>query len=212
MGSFWDWLKRLFGKKPPRKETYVVAVDPGHGGKFPGATAPHPDRPGVIVHEKDITLKIGLQLKNLLERDGHHVVMTRSDDSNLDDDLNADLRQRAEIANTAGAEVFVSIHCNSAENPQAQGIEVYHFPGSENGRALASLIHNALITRFRDHQDRGVKSENFAVLRLTTMPSCLVETEFMTNPHTLRFLIDVTNQHRIAEALRDGIYAYFRGH
>jgi len=63
---------------------------------------------------------------------------------------------------------------------------------------------------FPDRQDRGVKAENFAVLRLTTMPSCLVETEFMTNPDALRFLLDPKNQQKIAEAMRDGIYAYFR--
>ena len=211
MNGIWEWLRKILGGgRGPAREQYVLAIDPGHGGRFPGATVEHPDRPGQNVMEKDITLAIGLKLGRILEREGHRIIYTREDDSNLSDDLNADLRQRADIANTAGAEVFVSIHCNSAENQAASGIEVYHFPGSTRGRELATHIHDKLMLTFPDRQDRGVKAENFAVLRLTTMPSCLVETEFMTNPDALRFLLDPKNQQKIAEAMRDGIYAYFR--
>ena len=210
MNGFWEWLKRLLGGKGPGGEQYFIAIDPGHGGRFPGATVTHPARPNQKVMEKDLNLQIGLKLGRLLQQDGHRVVYTRETDTNLSDDLNADLRERAEIANTAGTEIFISIHCNSSDNPAVSGIEVYHYPGSVNGRALATRIHDQLMVSFPDHKDRGVKAENFAVLRLTTMPACLIETEFMTNPDSLRFLLDPGNQQKIAQAMRDGIYAYFR--
>ncbi len=209
MSSFWDWLKRLLGGGAGQGEKYVVAVDPGHGGKFSGAAVPDPDHPGQQVLEKDLTLQIGLKLGQLLERDGHRVIYTRKGDQNLADELNADLRERAEIANNAGAEVFVSIHCNSSENPAAEGIEVYHFPNSASGQALATALHDKLMQKFPHRKDRGVKAENFAVLRLTTMPAALVETEFLTHPESLEFLRRPENQTAIAEALRDGIYDYF---
>ncbi len=212
MGSIWEWLSKLLGggSRPPAGG-YVIAVDPGHGGRFSGATVDHPFRPGSQVEEKEITLDIALKLGELLRQDGHQVIFTRETDDHLADDQNADLAARANIANQAGAEVFVSIHCNASENTNASGIETYHFPGSSRGAALAREVQKSLLRTFPDHHDRGVKAENFAVLRLTSMPSCLVETEFMTNRQSLIFLLDPQNQQAIGRAIRDGIYAYFEG-
>ena len=210
MKGFWEWLRQLFGGgRTGPSQRFVIAVDPGHGGKYSGATVDHPLHPGQKVLEKEITLQIGLKLAQLLRSDGHHVVLTRDRDTHLSDDLNGDLRQRADMANAAGAEVFVSIHCNSAENPGASGIETYHFPDSTYGRALANHIQRKLTQAFPDHRNRGVKAENFAVLRWTNMPACLVETEFLTHRESLLFLLEEQNQDRIAAAIHDGIYAYF---
>lgn len=211
MNGFWEWLRRLLsGGSPQRPARYVIALDPGHGGKYSGATVEHPFQPGQKVMEKDITLAITLKLTQLLRDDGHHVVLTRDRDVHLSDDLNSDLRQRAEVANTAGAEIFVSIHCNSADNPEASGMETYHFPGSTRGRALADQIQRSLVQAFPERRNRGVKEGNFAVLRWTSMPACLIETEFLTHRDSLLFLLDSQNQQRMAGAIREGIYQYFR--
>jgi len=214
MSSFIEWLAKIAGggeETPEPSEKYAIAIDPGHGGKFPGATVPHPNNPDREVYEKDITLGIGLYLGKLLERDGHHVIYTRETDQDLADDVSADLRQRTEIANNAGAELFISIHCNSSESSGASGIETYHYPGSEDGKFLAKIVQKNLIQAFPTHHDRGVKSADFAVLRWTTMPACLVETEFMTNPDGIVFLLDTLNQSRIAQAIYDAIMEYFTG-
>lgn len=97
----------------------VVALDPGHGGKFPhdGAHGPR----GLV--EKNVALAVALKLKALLEAQGATVVLTREDDADVP------LPQRAQIANEAGADLFLSIHCNSMETREdrlvTQGVETY---------------------------------------------------------------------------------------
>jgi N-acetylmuramoyl-L-alanine amidase len=119
------------------------------------------------------------------------------------------LAQRAVLANTAGTEIFVSIHCNSAQNAGATGIETYHHPSSSTGQDLAAEIHRVLIAAFPSHNNRGVKAANFQVLREAQMPACLVETEFISNHQQAQFLKDPANQEKIATAIADGIQAYF---
>jgi N-acetylmuramoyl-L-alanine amidase len=205
-----DFFRRLFGggdrgipapptptPQPPAGR--FIAIDAGHGGKDTGAINQQ-----VGVNEKTVTLAISLKLKKVLEDRGHRVRMTRSDDTFIE------LTRRAEIANNAGAEIFVSIHCNSAETPTAAGIETYHHTNSTNGRVLATKIHEKLIAAFSSHANRGVKSANFVVLQQTQMPACLVETEFISNNQQAQFLKDPNNQQKIATAIAEGIKAYFQ--
>ncbi|MBD9137425.1 MAG: N-acetylmuramoyl-L-alanine amidase [Alistipes shahii] len=93
----------------------VVVIDAGHGGKFPGAYYGG-------VYEKDLTLKVALKLGKLVEEGmpGVKVVYTRSTDKTLGADLAADLQARADIANKAGGDLFISIHANAA--PRATGV------------------------------------------------------------------------------------------
>lgn len=211
MKKFFQWLLGLFGGGQSSPKGFFVVIDPGHGGKFSGAAVPDPRNPGREIHEKNLTLQIALKLGKTLEKKGKKVSYTRDHDQELADEINADLRQRAEFANATGAEVFVSIHCNAADNEDASGFEVYFYPGSQPGEQLANQIHRQLALNLPTRVDRGVKSQNFAVLRLTTMPSCLVETEFMTNAESLQFLLGEGNQHKIADAIARGLEAYFRG-
>ena len=93
----------------------VVVIDAGHGGKFPGAHYGG-------VYEKDLTLKVALKLGKLVEEGmpGVKVVYTRSTDKTLGAVLAADLQARADIANKAGGDLFISIHANAA--PRATGV------------------------------------------------------------------------------------------
>ena len=93
----------------------VVVIDAGHGGKFPGAHYGG-------VYEKDLTLRVALKLGKLVEEGmpGVKVVYTRSTDKTLGADLAADLQARADIANKAGGDLFISIHANAA--PRATGV------------------------------------------------------------------------------------------
>lgn len=96
----------------------VVVVDAGHGGKFPGAHYGN-------VYEKDLTLKVALKLGKLIEEGmpGVKVVYTRKTDKALGTDLATDLQARADIANKAGGDLFVSIHVNAAKSTAARGVE-----------------------------------------------------------------------------------------
>ena len=180
-----------------------ICIDPGHGGADPGAIgiAPATARePAITLKERDFTLDVALLLEEELARCGHSVLLTRRRDRSLK--LNA----RAAHANRHAADLFISIHANAAANPAAEGIEVFHFPGSTAGKSLADRIMRRLAAAFPGHVNRGVKPANFAVLRLTAMPAVLVECEFLTNPDRLRRFLSCPGKRReIAVAIAAGV-------
>lgn len=110
---------------PPAKGYKTIVIDPGHGGKDSGARGLRQ------TEEKDITLKVGLRLRELLSRQqGVRVLMTR------DRDVFVELEERAKFANSNGADLFVSIHVNSHPSRSVKGIEIYHFGEAKDQRAL----------------------------------------------------------------------------
>lgn len=171
-----------------------ICVDPGHGGKDPGAERGD-------LHEGDITLQVALRLEDELLAAGHRVLLTRRSD------VFVELYRRAEIANEEKCDLFISVHCNASSNEAAQGIEVWHRRGSERGRQWAVKVLKALSEAFPDHRARGVKDATFAVLRRSTMPAILVELEFITNPVQSCFLDDPSCQDALAKAIARGVGA-----
>jgi N-acetylmuramoyl-L-alanine amidase len=171
-----------------------IMLDPGHGGKDPGAVAGD-------LQEKDIVLQVALLLEEELEDRGHDVEMTRRSDIFLP------LERRAALANSAMVDFFISLHCNSSINRDAHGMEVFHFRRSERSRGWAQKILAAMAQRFPGHKNRGVKDAVFAVLRLTKMPAVLVELEFLSNPDAACFLDDPACQAALAEAIADAVGA-----
>jgi N-acetylmuramoyl-L-alanine amidase len=172
-----------------------LCIDPGHGGSDGGAEGRQPSR----LREKDVNLAVGLALAHECERRGWEPLVTRLQDRTLS------LGSRAAFANRLKADLFVSVHCNAAAAPTVEGMEVFHFPGSAEGRWLALHVLERLLVRFPGHQARGVKEADFAVLRRTRMPSILVECEFITCPKQLAFLAVPANQAALAEAIADGL-------
>jgi N-acetylmuramoyl-L-alanine amidase len=181
-----------------------IAVDPGHGGMFPGAIGNNP----YVVHEKDVTLAICLALAKILKKQGHKVILTRNRDAHLASDVTADLAQRAETANAAHAQLFLSVHCNAYSDPNSEGIETCYFPGSPRSERLAQAVQEALLAKFKDHLNRGVKAKDLSMLQRAAMPACWIETEFLTNPKQLEFLMNERNQEAMAQAMAEGIKAY----
>lgn len=110
---------------PPAKGYTTIVIDPGHGGKDSGA------RGARKTEEKDITLKVGLKLRDLLKKQpGVRVLMTR------ERDVFVELEDRAKFANKMGADLFVSIHVNSHPSRAVKGLEIYHFGEAKDERAL----------------------------------------------------------------------------
>jgi N-acetylmuramoyl-L-alanine amidase len=168
-------------------------IDPGHGGKDPGAT-----RNGV--DEADINLSVALHVKRQLEPD-YKVILTR------DKDADVSLELRAKIANDAKANLFVSIHCNSAENPEANGFEVFHYEGSERSQRLANLLHMHACSLVPT--DRKVKAtDKLYVLKHTRCPAALVEQAFISNSKDRSLLANPSFQLSMGKAIASAIKAY----
>ena len=219
----------------------IVVIDPGHGGRDPGAIG----RKGT--KEKDITLKIAKNLRDLIrKRLGARVLLTRSKDVFLN------LERRAEFANNKKADLFISIHANSHTQKRVRGLELYHFGKASDPRALevaarengmplddnapawqfiladklndqkidqsmnfAYATREALVqTLRRDYRvkDHGVKTAPFYVLRYTTMPSLLAEVAFLSNSTDENRLRSSSFRHRLAEGIFYGIQTYFKNH
>ncbi len=174
-----------------------ICIDPGHGGRDPGAVGPN----GLL--EKDIVLLVALRLKHLL-KERSEVVLTRSGDEYVS------LGERVRIANIAQADLFVSVHCNSAEINTAHGVETFHHPTSRKGIELAEAIQPELI-HYSGLVDRGVKYANFQVLRETIMPAVLVELAFINNPSEEVLLGDRVFRAKCAVAIAAGIRSYEEG-
>lgn len=170
-----------------------VCIDAGHGGSDPGAV-------GATSQEKQIALDVANRVARKLQNSGIAVVMTR------DSDFYVGLSERAKIANNAGADVFVSIHCNSGASTAA-GTEVWRYPNAEKDGKLARHILDRLIAR-TGQRNRGVKQENYAVLRLTKCPAALVELGFISNPSEEQRMQTVGYQDAAATAIAEGIKKY----
>lgn len=179
-------------------EKGCVIIDPGHGGKDPGAV-----RAGIA--EKDVNLAISWEiLKQVVAAgiDGH---LTRTVDKDVA------LAGRSSFANVADAGLVVSIHCNASDNPSANGVEVWHYPTDKVGANLASRILSKLVDT-TGWRDRGVKSNQlFWMLRKTKAPAVIVECGFISNPDEAKGLIDPATQKAIASAIASAIIETVRG-
>lgn len=174
-----------------------VCVDAGHGGEDSGAVGPAGTRESVV------NLGIARMMADEIRMRGHKAVLTREHNTDVT------LARRCRIANEQMADAFVSVHCN-ADGPEAHGVETYHYPGSEAGRALASRVHGAVLSRFPGLADRKVKEAKFYVLKHTKMPACLVECAFLSNPEEERLLGDVGNQRLFAEGIAEGVLQFLQ--
>ncbi|KOP23241.1 N-acetylmuramoyl-L-alanine amidase [Hapalosiphon sp. MRB220] len=174
----------------------VVIIDPGHGGKDSGALGIGGAR------EKDVILPIGKKLGEILERHGVQVKLTRSSDYFVT------LPGRVQMAERANADLFVSIHANSAGagRPDVNGLETYYY---DTGLSLARVVHRSILQSI-NVRDRGVRKARFYVLRKSSMPSILVETGYMTGRQDMARLKTASYQNQMAEAIARGILQYLQ--
>ncbi len=208
---------------PPKNRLGVtvrtVCLDPGHGGRDPGnKVGPY--------QEKKYTLMLAQEVGRQLERAGLKAMLTRASDTFIE------LGDRPAAAKRSGADLFVSLHFNSAESSPTvvRGAEVYCLTPSgasstnakgEGGGAgsyagnryneknllLAYHIQKAL-TRNLAVEDRGVRRARFAVLRDASMPAVLIEAGFMSHPEESKRIFDVGYRRQLARAIVDGILTY----
>jgi N-acetylmuramoyl-L-alanine amidase len=201
-----------------RKLTTVV-LDPGHGGYDKGATSSYGN-------EKDYALDVARKLRPLLRAKGLKVVLTR------EGDYFVPLEVRAKIANTAKDAIFISIHFNATDrDASASGFEIYCLtplgapstaddslalsfmnvnPGTgvdTHSVGVAACIYHSILGH-TDEPDRGIKRARFAVLRLTTIPSVLIEGGFMTERGESKMIAKNEWRTDFARAISIGIESY----
>ncbi len=197
----------------------VVVLDPGHGFQDRGASGRHG------VEEKRVVLDIARRARVHLANAGLKVYMTRESDRFIE------LEDRSEKSGKWGAQIFVSIHLNSAASAAPKGIETYvlaapgypptaasagsrvdrvTFPGNrfdQSSTILGYSLQRALLEKTKS-EDRGLRRARFVVLKNAPCPAALVECGFLSNPSEEAKML--TNEHRekIALAISKGILDY----
>ena len=168
-----------------------VVIDAGHGGKDSGAV-------GFGRYEKNIVLNISKKVNSKLKSLGFQTVMTRSTDVYLT------LSERYSIANRNNADIFVSIHANSATSSSASGIETLY----KNYKTLANNIQTGMLNQ-TGAKSRGLKyRSDLAVLNGTKMPSALVEVGFISNSSESAQIGSDSYQEKLATGIVNGIATY----
>ena len=213
-----------------------IVIDPGHGGKDPGAMA-------FGLKEKDIVLNVAHRTASILgKRYNYEVILTRDKDAFLP------LEERTAIANTKNADLFVSIHVNAHPKKTAHGVETFYLNLATNAEAmrvaarenatsthniselqdilsdlmqnakinessqLAEFVQTSLVSGLEEHKystrNLGVKQAPFYVLIGAEMPAVLAEISFITNPKEAQLLKDSNYLQAIAEQIAAGVATY----
>ena len=188
-----------------------VVIDAGHGGIDPGAQS----QTGLL--EKDLNLDVSLRLKKYLSQVGVYCVMIRETDrdfmegpENLRHKKRQDLINRARMANESNADIYLSIHANSFPQSEYRGAQTFYEPGSAESQRLAKAIQNQLVLKLGPN-NRKIKPGNFRVLQDSRMPAVTVEVGFLSNPDEAALLAHPEYRERLAEAIYQGVVAYFTG-
>ena len=181
----------------PEVPSVTIVLDPGHGGRDPGAVAGN-------VLEKDVNLAIIERLKDLSELEPRlNPILTRITD------VTVDKLDRVQLADEVGAALYLSVHINAFSDPGVHGVETWvddtRAPGDPS-YLLAESMQDALVDA-TGARDRGVKSQGL-YLQHTTLPAVSVEVGFLTCPEERAKLLDPTYQDQIAQGLLKGILDY----
>lgn len=181
------------------EHTPRIAIDPGHGGEDEGCSQKD-------VLEKEINLELALLLEENLQELGFETILIRKDDTQMT------LQERVQCAQDAKADIYVSIHQNSCEGKNTDsvsGIETWYCGDSRGSRRLAQLVHKGAVEK-TGARDREVKeTDELYVVRETAIPSCLIETGFLTNGEERQALASPEYQKKLAEGIAQGIDLFF---
>lgn len=190
----------------------VIVIDPGHGGDDDGCVRGD-------ISEKAVNLQIALKLARKLQDMGYATVLTREDDDTV-----LTLEERVNIAEAAGGDLYISIHQNACEEKESSitGIETWFSgcPEKEEGenwycsccddsRRLAQLVQMGAVSQ-TGANDRGLQqSQELYVIRETSMPSCLIETSFLSNTAERNAISSDEYQEQLAAGIARNIDYYF---
>lgn len=192
------------------EENKIVVIDAGHGGSDPGKIGVN------NALEKDINLSIARKIKEILEKKGITVILTREDDHGLyqETDTNkkrSDMQKRCEIIAESKCSIAVSIHQNSYQEESVSGPQVFYYTTSVQGQQLAATIQNELIEQLNPEKKRTAKpNDSYYLLKKAVCPIVIVESGFLSNWNEASLLITEEYQQKIAQAVADGIEKHLK--
>jgi N-acetylmuramoyl-L-alanine amidase len=177
-----------------KEKIYKIVIDAGHGGKDPGTQG------ASGAYEKDFNLRLAQKIYDLMKKESAlEPLMTRTDDTfiSLDD--------RAALANSMGADLFISIHGNAHFKTSLAGTETYY--SRPESLAFAQVMHRHVLAA-TNFPDREVRQADFRVIKDTTMPAVLLEIGYLTNRESERSMLSDEFQDRTAQAVVDAVKEY----
>lgn len=179
--------------KPTGKGVRKVVIDAGHGGTDYGAIRDN-------INEKDITLDVAKQVRDMLVKKGYVVQMTRDGDDYVS------LQDRVAISENFMPDIFISIHVNSSTGTEASGIETHYY--HQESILLAQTLHASLASAINT-KNRGLFKSKFYVINHTTVPSILMEIGFISNSAERAELSGSARRKATAKAIVEGVENYF---
>lgn len=186
---------------------HLIALDPGHGGIDGGCSY------GPWL-EKDLALDIVRHLRPLLHQGGARVFLTRERDHDLSRLGEGSFRQRRDLSGRvalvrrSGAEMFLSVHVNSATNPRLSGPITFYQLRGEESRRLADLAQEELLALYPGCTERAWPN-SFYLLRHSPVPTALTEVGYLSHPADRLRLLDPLFRRRLAAALASALRRYF---
>lgn len=178
----------------PENHGILIVIDPGHGGYDNGSNIDG-------IYEQEITLEISFCLAEKLNEMGYNTLLLREDN-----ETHLFPEERVEKAEEAEADIYVSIHLNTYEqDTSVSGMETWYHEKDDGSSELASMVQKAA-SKATGARDRGLKeTKELIVVRDTSMPSCLIETGFLTNKAEREALMSEEYQDKLASGIAQGI-------
>ena len=191
----------------PKLKVRTIYIDPGHGGRDPGAT--YKD-----IKESDINLQISTILKEILENEGATVYMTRSGDYDLStintkNHKKSDLENRAKLINESNCDLYISIHLNSDTGSTWNGLQIFYTTKNKNNKEIADQIEK----QFKNEMNMQRKSKiikNMYLFDRITKPGILIEVGFISNENDRYKLQQEDYQKKVAITIKNSLINYFK--
>lgn len=182
----------------------VIVVDPGHGGMDIGASMGN-------VFESDLVLEISKKIKEVFEKRGYIVILTRETKDSLCSEKfikREDMNKRLKIINDSDAKVVISIHLNKFSIERYSGAQVFFANTNKENKKLAEILQASFKNYLNNTNRSIIKRDNIYLLNRVSIPCCLIECGFMSNKKEFELLRDNKYQYKFAEALLIGINNY----
>lgn len=207
---WWEDYLAVLGPADSALQGRTIIIDPGHGGTDPGAMYKG-------TAEKDINLAVALKVRELLNKRGAKVILTRSTDVDFytprekgtsRELKRSELDKRVQIAKQAHGDILISIHTNQDRHLDCYGIETFYHPLSNTGRIAAVTLQREL-AKLQPRNHRKAKGGDYYLLRNTNMPALIVEVGFISNREERELLQQEGHQQKIAQAIVSGLQKYY---
>lgn len=182
----------------PHRSLQSIVIDAGHGGKDPGSVFED-------IYESNINLEIAKEVAALLKSRSYQVIMTR------EGDVNVSLKERVDVANKSNADLFISIHQNSLKNDTViHGMETWYNDRMNKASGKFAEYIQQEVASVTQAKNRGLRAnQSLIVLKGVSMPACLIETGFITNPQERKLLLSAAYRKQVAQGIVSAIDKYF---